>query len=169
MGSPMDVATINETINFIDERKPRENMRAGWLECRATSATTLDDDDCARLLKLPASSPADAQQSAPLSLAPGHMPLRAILFFDQTSWAPDNLPERDDRMTMGASIEGRMPFLDHGFVDTQRVRGFTTKRILCVAMRHLLPAHTLHKLMSGFRVPQSPSSALRCATICSRT
>ena len=29
------------------------------------------------------------------------------------SWLPDNLLERGDRMTMAASIEARMPFMDH--------------------------------------------------------
>jgi asparagine synthase (glutamine-hydrolysing) len=120
----------------------------------------LSDDDCARLLKLPAPPAADAQQSATLSLEPGNSPLRAILFFDQTSWLPDNLLERGDRMTMGTSIEGRMPFLDHelaafvsGLADTWRVRGFTTKRILRLAMRRLLPAHILDRPKVGFRVP----------------
>ena len=47
---------------------------------------------------------------------------------------------------MAASIEARMPFLDHelaafvsAFPDAWRVRGFTTKRILRLAMRRLLP------------------------------
>ena len=38
--------------------------------------------------------------------------LRRTLFFDQTSWLPDNLLERGDRMMMAGSIEGRMPFMD---------------------------------------------------------
>ena len=38
--------------------------------------------------------------------------LRRVLFFDQTSWLPDNLLERGDRMMMAGSIEGRMPFMD---------------------------------------------------------
>ena len=65
---------------------------------------------------------------------------------DQTSWLPDNLLERADRMTMAASIEARVPFLDHelaAFVsalpDRFRVRGRRTKWILREAARHLLP------------------------------
>ena len=38
--------------------------------------------------------------------------VRRTLFFDQTSWLPDNLLERGDRMMMAGSIEGRMPFMD---------------------------------------------------------
>jgi asparagine synthase (glutamine-hydrolysing) len=119
----------------------------------------LTDDDCARLLTLPA-PPSDAAQPVPLCVAPGNSPLRAILFFDQTSWLPDNLLERGDRMTMAASVEARMPFLDHelaAFVsalpDIWRVRGFTTKRVLRLAMRRLLPARILQRPKVGFRVP----------------
>ncbi|HVC30295.1 MAG TPA: asparagine synthase (glutamine-hydrolyzing), partial [Steroidobacteraceae bacterium] len=90
----------------------------------------------------------------------GGSALRGILYFDQTSWLPDNLLERGDRMTMAASLEARMPFMDHqlaAFVsslpDAWRVRGFTTKRILREAMRRVLPAAILERPKIGFRVP----------------
>jgi asparagine synthase (glutamine-hydrolysing) len=86
--------------------------------------------------------------------------LRRILYFDQTSWLPDNLLERGDRMTMAASIEARVPFLDHRLAeyvsslpDDQRVRGLTTKWILRQAGRKLLPAKILKRPKVGFRVP----------------
>jgi asparagine synthase (glutamine-hydrolysing) len=87
-------------------------------------------------------------------------PLRRILHFDQTSWLPDNLLERGDRMTMAASLEARMPFMDHelaAFVsslpDDYRVRGFQTKWILRQAMKRLLPPSILERPKVGFRVP----------------
>ncbi len=90
----------------------------------------------------------------------GRSALRGILYFDQTSWLPDNLLERGDRMTMAASLEARMPFMDHqlaAFVarlpDEWRVRGLTTKRILREAMRRVLPAAILERPKIGFRVP----------------
>jgi asparagine synthase (glutamine-hydrolysing) len=120
----------------------------------------LTNDGCARLLTLPPPPPPEEVQSAPFCVAPNDSPLRAILFFDQTSWLPDNLLERGDRMTMAASIEARMPFLDHelaAFVsalpDAWRVRGFTTKRVLRLAMRRLLPGRILQRPKVGFRVP----------------
>ncbi len=86
--------------------------------------------------------------------------LRRVLFFDQTSWLPDNLLERGDRMTMAASLEARMPFMDHrlcAFVsalpDAYRVRGRTTKWILRQAMARLLPPAILKRPKVGFRVP----------------
>ena len=91
---------------------------------------------------------------------PGNSPLRRILYFDQTSWLPDNLLERGDRMTMAASIEARMPFMDHelaAFIsdlsDDWRVRGRTTKRILRESMLRLLPPAILERPKVGFRVP----------------
>ena len=118
----------------------------------------LSDEECARLLTLPL--PLDGAPCALQSAAAGVSALRAILYFDQTSWLPDNLLERGDRMTMGASIEARMPFLDHKLVefvsslpDTWRVRGLSTKRILRLAMQRLLPAHILQRPKVGFRVP----------------
>lgn len=86
--------------------------------------------------------------------------LRRVLYFDQTSWLPDNLLERGDRMTMAASIEARMPFMDHELAayvsslpDHYRVRGWQTKWILREAMKRLLPDPILTRPKVGFRVP----------------
>ncbi len=86
--------------------------------------------------------------------------LRRILYFDQTSWLPDNLLERGDRMTMAASIEARVPFLDHevaAFVsslpDDYRVRGLRGKWILREAGKQLIPERILTRPKVGFRVP----------------
>lgn len=90
----------------------------------------------------------------------GNSALRNILYFDQTSWLPDNLLERGDRMTMAASIEARMPFMDHELAayasslpDEWRVSGRVTKRILREAMKRLLPPAILERPKVGFRVP----------------
>jgi len=70
------------------------------------------------------------------------------------------LLERGDRMTMAASLEARMPFMDHelaAFVsslpDHYRVRGWRTKWILREAMKRLLPSSILERQKVGFRVP----------------
>jgi asparagine synthase (glutamine-hydrolysing) len=86
--------------------------------------------------------------------------LRTVLSFDQTSWLPDNLLERGDRMTMAASLEARMPFMDHELAefvsampDEYRVRGRTTKWLLREAMKRVLPRSILERPKVGFRVP----------------
>jgi asparagine synthase (glutamine-hydrolysing) len=87
-------------------------------------------------------------------------PLRRVLYFDQVSWLPDNLLERGDHMTMAASLEARMPYLDHELAalvsslpDKYRVRGMQTKWILHEAARTLLPESILTRPKVGFRVP----------------
>ncbi len=98
--------------------------------------------------------------AAPFDSARDNSPLRRILYFDQVSWLPDNLLERGDSMTMAASLEARMPFMDHELAalasslpDRYRVRGATTKWILRRAARRLLPAEILNRPKVGFRVP----------------
>jgi len=90
----------------------------------------------------------------------GDTALRRMLAFEQTVWLPDNLLERGDRMTMAHALEGRMPFLDREFADLAgrlpdewRVRGFTGKRALRLAMAPLLPAEVLRRPKVGFRLP----------------
>jgi asparagine synthase (glutamine-hydrolysing) len=85
--------------------------------------------------------------------------LRRALYADQAGWLPDQLLERTDRATMGASLEAGMPFLDHrvaeyasSLPDEQRVRGFTTKWVLRQAARRLLPPALRHRPKRGWRL-----------------
>ena len=96
----------------------------------------------------------------PFDAEPTTSTLRRILYSDQTSWLPDNLLERGDRMTMAASIESRVPFLDHELAehvsrlpDHYRVKGLTTKWVLREAGRSLIPEKILNRPKVGFRVP----------------
>ena len=96
----------------------------------------------------------------PFDAHPDAGALRRILYFDQTSWLPDNLLERGDRMTMAASIEARVPFLDHKlaeFVSTLpdhwRVDELRRKRVLRQVARSLLPSEIPERKKVGFKVP----------------
>jgi asparagine synthase (glutamine-hydrolysing) len=67
---------------------------------------------------------------------------------------------KQDQMSMSASIESRVPFLDHVLVEFAarlperlKLRGFTTKRILRAALRGLLPDEILTRKKMGFPVP----------------
>ena len=67
---------------------------------------------------------------------------------------------KQDQMSMSASIESRVPFLDHKLVefaarlpDRLKLRGLTTKRILREAIRGLLPEEILTRRKMGFPVP----------------
>ncbi len=86
--------------------------------------------------------------------------LHRSLRFDKTVWLPGTLLERGDRMTMAASIEGRMPFMDiklTAFVatlaDDAFLKGRIGKQILRRAMVNDLPDVILHRPKVGFRVP----------------
>jgi len=67
---------------------------------------------------------------------------------------------KQDQMSMAASVESRVPFLDHPLVEFAaglpahlKLRGFTTKRILRESMKHLLPPSVLARPKMGFPVP----------------
>ena len=104
----------------------------------------------------------DVGSNLPFTTSRGNSRLRRILHFDQLSWLPDNLLERGDRMTMGASIEARMPFMDtelaawiSSLPDRMRRRRGSSKRILRLAMAEVLPTDILNRPKVGFRVPVS--------------
>jgi asparagine synthase (glutamine-hydrolysing) len=67
---------------------------------------------------------------------------------------------KQDQMSMAASIESRVPFLDHKLVEfaarlpvKMKLRGLTTKHILRKAMRGRLPKEILTRRKMGFPVP----------------
>jgi asparagine synthase (glutamine-hydrolysing) len=92
--------------------------------------------------------------------ARGRSPLKRMLYVDLKVWLPDNLLLRGDQMTMAASIEERVPFLDHKLVELAAripgqvlARGFRTKVLLKQALRSRLQADVLDRHKRGFAVP----------------
>lgn len=138
-------AIVNLGLENFEERMPR------WFGA-------LSENERKELVAL--SNPGVRASGAQFDSSPANSALRRILYFDQTSWLPDNLLERGDRMTMAASLEARMPFMDHelaAFVsdlpDNYRIRNRQTKWILREAMKRVLPAAILERPKVGFRVP----------------
>jgi len=85
--------------------------------------------------------------------------LDRLLYVDVKTYLHELLMKQD-QMSMAASIESRVPFLDHHLVEFTaglpsrlKLRGFTTKRILRESMSHLLPASILARPKMGFPVP----------------
>jgi asparagine synthase (glutamine-hydrolysing) len=85
--------------------------------------------------------------------------LNKLLYADAKTYLHELLMKQD-QMSMAASIESRVPFLDHKLVEyTSRLpehlklRGATTKRILREAMRDILPPEILTRRKMGFPVP----------------
>ena len=87
-------------------------------------------------------------------------PLKRLLYADLKVWLPDNLLLRGDHMTMAASLEERVPFLDHELVEQVwripsrfLISGFEPKALLKGALASYLPPDLLHRHKVGFRVP----------------
>lgn len=86
--------------------------------------------------------------------------LNSLLFCDCKVWLPDNLLDRGDRMTMGASIEGRVPFLDHDLVeyafslpDKYKIRGSQRKWAIKMVALKYLPEQIVNRPKAGFVMP----------------
>jgi asparagine synthase (glutamine-hydrolysing) len=91
--------------------------------------------------------------------AAGSSLLDRLLYADVKTYLVELLMKQD-QMSMAASIESRVPFLDHHLVefaaslpDSWKLAGWTTKRILREAMKGLLPASILNRPKMGFPVP----------------
>ena len=90
----------------------------------------------------------------------GLSPLRRMLYADTKAWLPDDLLIKADKMSMAASIELRVPFLDHELLalcwslpDSLRLRGKTGKYLLRRAMAGKIPAEIITRKKMGFPVP----------------
>jgi len=95
-------------------------------------------------------------------------PLVSQLLYADVKTYLHELLMKQDQMSMAASIESRVPFLDHpltewvaGLPQTMKLRGTTTKWILRQAMRGTLPTRILARPKMGFPVPIG--TWLRCA------
>lgn len=85
--------------------------------------------------------------------------LSRMLYADQKTYLVELLMKQD-QMSMAASIESRVPFLDHEFVefamtipDSLKIRGATQKYILKRALQDLLPEEIVHRKKMGFPTP----------------
>jgi len=85
--------------------------------------------------------------------------LDRLLYTDMKTYLVELLMKQD-QMSMSASIESRVPFLDHVLVEFAarlphrlKLNGLTTKRILREAIRGLVPPSILTRPKMGFPVP----------------
>lgn len=89
---------------------------------------------------------------------PSH--LHWMTYLDLNMRLPELLLMRVDKMTMGASLEGRVPFLDHKFVELAmsipesiKTRNATPKYLLKKAVSGLIPDELIDRKKQGFGVP----------------
>jgi asparagine synthase (glutamine-hydrolysing) len=87
-------------------------------------------------------------------------PLNWMTYLDLNLRLPELLLMRVDKMSMGVSLEARVPFLDHKFVELAmsipeavKTRHGKLKYILKKAVRGLIPQELLDRKKQGFGVP----------------
>jgi asparagine synthase (glutamine-hydrolysing) len=90
---------------------------------------------------------------------PDAPPLPRMLYADQKTYLVELLMKQD-QMSMACSIESRVPFLDHQFVefamsmpDHMKIRGVTQKYVLKKAVEDLLPRDIVYRKKMGFPTP----------------
>ena len=83
-----------------------------------------------------------------------------IMYVDTRLWLPDDLLTKVDRATMAHSLEARVPYLDHRFVETcarldpqLKQKGKTQKYILKKVAEKYLPRQIVHRSKKGFVMP----------------
>ncbi len=86
--------------------------------------------------------------------------LSQMLYCDTKLWLPDDLLARGDKMSMAASIELRVPLLDHrvvefaaGLPSSLKLRRLHRKLLLRTVARDLLPPEVLARRKEGFPMP----------------
>jgi asparagine synthase (glutamine-hydrolysing) len=89
-------------------------------------------------------------------------PLNRMLYVDTKLWLPDDLLARGDKTSMAASLEARVPLLDHKLVEFAatlpthlKLKGLTRKYLLRKVARRLLPREILERPKKGFPMPFS--------------
>ena len=87
-------------------------------------------------------------------------PLAWMSYMDLNMRLPELLLMRVDKMSMGVSLEGRVPFLDHKFVELAlsipedvKTRNGELKHILKRAVRGVIPDELIDRPKQGFGVP----------------
>jgi len=89
----------------------------------------------------------------------GADPLAQLLYLELKTYLV-SLLDRQDKMSMGASIESRVPFLDHrmiqwslGVSGSKKIKTFENKYIIKQLAARYLPHDVVYRKKSGFGVP----------------
>ena len=146
---------VARSARFSDESERMASWFAG-----------LAGEERARLLS-PALRAHDTQAVAAFRVAleasAARRPLDRMLDADLRLWLPDDLLMKMDKMSMAASIEARVPLLDHPLIewaarlpDRLKVRGLAGKVLLKQLARKLVPAEVVDRRKVGFTVPLAP-------------
>jgi len=161
-------ALASAALPFVRHPKARKYLR--WATLPLTQryrgvSVAFTDDEKARLTGLPAKRVSRrlverlAQEWVETEGLP---PLERMLELDRRVWLPDDLLVKADKMTMAASQELRVPFLDHRLIEWAaglpagvKLRSGVGKWLLREAARDRLPVECTAPGKRGFTVPVS--------------
>ena len=86
--------------------------------------------------------------------------LDKLLYLDSKTYLPSDILTKVDRMTMAASLEARVPLLDHELIEyvqkipaQLKLNGISTKYIFKKALEGIVPNEILYREKQGFGVP----------------
>jgi len=144
MTEPNEARRLTAWFPLFNEKRLGELMTDGW---RGQSGDS------------PAAVQAFADQ---LRLADGSDVISRMLYVDTKLWLPDDLLARGDKTSMAASLEARVPLLDHHLVEfaaslpsSLKLRGSTRKYLLRKVAAKWLPERVLTRKKEGFPTPVS--------------
>ncbi len=87
-------------------------------------------------------------------------PVEKMLYADTKVWLPDDLLMKMDKMSMAASLEARVPLLDHKLVELaaamplrMKLEGLQGKGVLRKLAKGILPKEIIRRKKVGFVVP----------------
>ena len=87
-------------------------------------------------------------------------PALTVMVMDALGYLPDDLCVKTDRATMAASLEARLPFLDHAVVEfawslptAMKIEGNAGKAVLRDVLYHYVPRELVDRPKMGFEVP----------------
>jgi asparagine synthase (glutamine-hydrolysing) len=99
--------------------------------------------------------------------------LNWMTYLDLNFRLPELLLMRVDKMSMGVSLEARVPFLDHKFVEmamsipsSLKIKNGTLKYILKKAVRGIIPDEIIDRKKQGFAIPLSDWLSEKLKTNC---
>jgi asparagine synthase (glutamine-hydrolysing) len=125
---------------------------------REAKAALLSDD----LRRALGGATADAVVARQLAGSDATDPLSRMLYLDTKLWLPDDLLARGDKMSMAASLEARVPLLDHRLVEFAaslppdlKLRRLARKYLLKKVARRWLPGPVVDRKKQGFPMPMS--------------
>ncbi|MFB2933857.1 asparagine synthase (glutamine-hydrolyzing) [Aerosakkonemataceae cyanobacterium BLCC-F154] len=136
---------LAEALASPDTETMYVNLASRWKDAKTTVIGTSD----------PVTTLSDRQSWAQLPDFTQRM-----MYLDLVSYLPDDILVKLDRASMGVSLEGRIPLLDHRVIEfawrvplSMKIRGTQSKWLLRQILYKYVPKNLVERPKSGFGIP----------------